>query len=217
MKYVIGNWKANKNIIEVRAWLDEFLKYDFKKVQGTVEIIICPPFPFIPLLKEKTHKFPFIKIGSQDLSMYEGGAYTGEVSAKSLSGMIVYSIIGHSERRVNFQEKDETLFKKAELAKKYNIEPLFCIRGVDDKFPQEANFVVYEPVWAIGTGKYASPDHVLEIKNKLKLNPHQKYIYGGSVDGKNASSYLKKPEIDGVLPGGASLDPHEFYKIIFSI
>lgn len=216
MKYVIGNWKANKNINETKTWLDEFLKFDFSKTQDKVQVIICPPFPLIPLLREKIKGFSFIKIGSQDLSCFENGAYTGEVTAKSLSGMVNYSIIGHSERRQHFKETDEMLFQKAALSQKYEIEPVYCIRSGQDKIPQNIKFLAYEPVWAIGTGQNASPEDILKIKEGLNLRSGIKFIYGGSVTGDNAHSYLGRSEIDGVLPGGASLDSLQFYKIITS-
>lgn len=216
MKYVIGNWKANKNINETAKWLDEFLKMDFSWIKNQVKIIICPPLPFIYPLKEKTKDLPYIKIGSQDLSAFEEGAYTGEVTAKSLAGLCDFAIIGHSERRQHIKETDEILFKKAAMAKKYDIEPVYCIRDEKDKLPGDILFVTYEPVWAIGTGKNATLDDVLSLKQKLHLPPGKKFIYGGSVTGENVNQYLKSDEVDGVLPGGASLDPLQFYKIIAS-
>lgn len=216
MKYVIGNWKANKNIEEANKWLTEFLQMDFSWIKNQVQIIICPPAPFIPLLKEKTKDFQFIKIGSQDISAFEEGAYTGEVTAKSLAGLCDFAIIGHSERRQLIDETDEMLFKKAAMAKKYNIEPIYCIRDENDKLPDYIIFVTYEPVWAIGTGKNATLDDVLNLKKKLNLHEGKKFIYGGSVTDDNVNQYLKSGQVDGVLPGAASLDPLKFYKIIIS-
>lgn len=216
MKYVVGNWKAHKDYGEAEKWVEEFRSYDFKGLEGKVEIIICPPTPFLSLLKEKTKDFPFIKIGSQDISEFDEGAYTGEVVSKNLDQIIDYCLIGHSERRRNFGETDQILFKKVEQALKFNIYPLFCIRGAGDPLPGKSPFIVFEPVEAIGTGKNESVDSVLSVKKTLSLQKSSKFIYGGSVTEKNASIYLDHDEIDGVLPGGASLNPLQFYKICTS-
>lgn len=216
MKYVIGNWKANKNLDEAKHWINAFLSFDFKLVQNNVTIIICPPYPFIPLLKENTVRFPFINIGSQDVSLYYQGSYTGEVTAHSLSGLADYAIIGHSERREHFKEANQALFSKVEHANKTNIKPIFCVRGENDELPRDIRIVAYEPVSAIGTGQNDSVDNILDMKEKLKLPENTIFIYGGSVTEENAHQYLIRPEIDGVLPGGASLDPHQFYNIVLS-
>jgi triosephosphate isomerase len=217
MKYIIANWKANKNIEEANRWINSFLKNDFSKIRNKVAIIICPPSPFIPFLKEKVKKYPFIKIGAQDLSRFEGGAYTAEVTAKTLFGLINYVIIGHSERRKYFNENTKILFEKFVLAKKNGIEPLFCIRNKKDSIPLQTKFVVYEPIYAIsngsGQGSNEPLEKVLTMKKILKLDNHVNFIYGGSVNEKNANQYLKNKEIDGVLVGGASLNPDKFYKI----
>lgn len=218
MKYLVANWKANKNIDQTNKWIYSFLKNDFSKVLNKVLIIICPPSPFIPLLKEKVKKHPLIKIGAQDLSYFEGGPYTGEVTAKTLFGVIDYVIIGHSERRKYFNETEKVLFKKFVLAKKNGIEPLFCIRDKKDAIPAQVKFVVYEPIYAISTGTGQGNNEPLEkvlaMKKILKVKPVIKFIYGGSVNEKNVSYYLENDEIDGILVGGASLDPQRFYKII---
>lgn len=220
MKFIIANWKANKNLEEVKYWLDNFLKNDFSKIVGKTEIIICPPFPFIPFLKEKVKNYPFIKIGAQDLSYFEEGAYTGEVTAKTLFGIINYVILGHSERRKYFKETEKILFKKFTLAKKYQIEVIFCIKGIEDHFPQEVKFIAYEPVEAIsegsGFGNNQSLEKILTIKKNLKLNHDCKFIYGGSVNEENSKYYLTNNQIDGVLVGGASLNPKRFYQIVTS-
>jgi len=223
MKYIIANWKANKNIDQVKDWIDLFLKNDFNRIKNKIQIIICPPFPFIYLLKKmivETGHAPSlpIKIGAQDLSQFESGTYTGEVTAKTLSGLINYVIIGHSERRKHFNENTKALFEKFVLAKKNRIEPLFCIRNEKDPLPLQIKFVVYEPVYAIsngtGQGNNEPLEKVLRIRKILKLANSVQFIYGGSVNDENATYYLKAGEIDGVLVGGASLNPDKFYKIV---
>jgi len=216
MKYFIANWKANKNFDEVKSWLDGFFKL-YKDNKDTI-VIICPPFPFITLIKDKISNFENLKLGSQDLSLFEQGAYTGEVSAKTLQGLIEYVIIGHSERRKNFGESNEAIHQKITLAKKYKIEPIFCIRDQNDLQDKEMiKIVAYEPVYAIGTGNNEPLDKVIQSKEKLNLPSNTVFLYGGSVNENNAKDYLQSDEIDGFLVGGASLNPERFYKIISQV
>lgn len=214
MKYVIGNWKANKNISETNLWLNTFLNFDFSHIQNRATLIICPPFPLIPLVKEKLTGISFIKIGCQNVSFYNQGAYTGEVPAHTLVGLVDYAIVGHSERRQHFNENDDYLISKAKHLQSLNIEPIYCVRGVEDPIPESIKFVAYEPVFAIGTGESDTLDNIISIKHKLKLPDKCLYIYGGSVTDQNAFHFLEQHEIDGVLPGGASLDPKKLYEIL---
>jgi len=220
MKFVIGNWKANKNTKEVSRWADDFLKLDLSIFQDKITLVICPPFPFISILKERFNKFSFVKIGAQDISPYEPGTHTGEVTAYSLNGLIDFAIIGHSERRSQNNESEETIFKKFEMARLHNIEPILCIRNAQDSYPETIQFLMYEPPEAISTGtgrgNTTSLKDVLEMKKMLHIPSHIKYIYGGSVNPDNAEAFLKNDEIDGVLPGGESLDPQQFYQIATS-
>lgn len=213
MKYIIANWKANKTLPEVKTWLNVFLKKDLSFVKNQLQIIICPPYPFLSLVKEKLQDHN-IKIGSQDISFFEKGAYTGEVCVENLSGLVDYTLIGHSERRYYFEETARILFQKFNLALDNNIKPIFCIRSVTDIIPERTVFAAYEPVCAIGTGRNESLGKVLKVKKTLSFSKDVKFIYGGSVNENNSSYYLKNQEIDGLLVGGASLDPEKFYKII---
>lgn len=218
MKYIIANWKANKDIKETEDWIDVFFKKNLFNLSANLMVIICPPFPFVSLLRDKVKNYRFIKIGAQDISCFKGGTYTGEVTGEILSGIADYVIIGHSERRRYFNETDEILFQKFSLAKKNRLEPLFCVRNENDPFPPRAKFVVYEPVFAISSGSGQGNNQpiksVLTMKKRLKVSNSVNFIYGGSVNEKNANQYLKNKEIDGVMVGGASLDPERFYKII---
>ena len=217
MKYIIGNWKANKNMAEVNQWLEEFMKLDLSIFKDKVTLIICPPFPFCPVVKWRVKDFPFIKMGAQDISAFESGTYTGEVAANSLVGLVDYVIVGHSERRKHNKETDEMILNKFHMARKYNIEPIFCIRNQNDLFPKEVAFLAYEPPESISTGdgkgNTASLEAVLKMKQALSLDSSIKFIYGASVNPENAAEFLKNDEIDGVLPGGASLDPQQFFQI----
>lgn len=212
MKYFIANWKANKNLAEASDWIDQFLKVYQPKPNSTV--IICSPSPFLTVIKQKINQINNLKLGAQDISLYEE-AYTGEITAKSLAGLVDYVIIGHSERRKYFNENNETIAKKITLAKKYQVEPILCIRDENDWLTDsEVKIIAYEPVYAIGTGNNEPIEKVIELKEKIKLSPDCVYLYGGSVNENNAKDYIQSDKIDGLLIGGASLDPLSFYKII---
>lgn len=221
MKYFIANWKAHKNQKEVETWTNAFIEIvkhnqniksnlDNNKIQ----IVICPAFPYVFLLKEKIKQFNNVFIGSQDISKFDEGEYTGEVDGKMLQDCVDYVIIGHSERRKLLNENNEILFQKVQHAKKYDIKPIFCIRGEQDPIPKEANIIAYEPVSAIGTGDSENLSNVLEVKQTLNLSPDIKFLYGGSVDKNNALDYLKSDNIDGFLVGTASLNPISFTEIV---
>ena len=212
MKYFIANWKANKNLDEALDWLDRLLKLPFRNDRA--KMVVCPPFHLIYPLKLKLKSNPLISLGAQNISAFESGSYTGEVTAKSLQGLVEYTIIGHSERREYFNEKYDILLKKTRLAKKYQIEPIFCVRGENDAIPAGVRIVAYEPTYTIGSGNNELIEKVLEAKQKLKLPKNVIFIYGGSVNKNNVPSYLRSQEIDGLLVGGASLDPKEFHDIV---
>ena len=214
MKYVIGNWKANKNLVETGLWLTTFLNFDFSRIQNRVTLILCPPYPLIPLVKEKLSGLPFVKIGCQNISFYNPGAYTGEVPARSIVGLVDYCIVGHSERRQYFSENHDYLAVKVKHLQSVNIEPIFCVRAVTDPYPPSIKFLAYEPVFAIGSGQSDSLDNIIKVKHQLKLPDQCSFIYGGSVTDQNAINFLECQEIDGVLPGGASLDPKVLYEIL---
>lgn len=214
MKYFIANWKANKNLNEAIQWIEKFLTLPLR--DDGIKVVICPPYPLLYPLKEKIKNAKNVYLGTQDISSFESGSYTGEVSVKTLQGLTEYVIIGHSERRKYFNENGQTLFKKTQLAKTYGIEPIFCIRDEKDALPDLVKIVAYEPVYAIGSGNNEPVEKVLELKQKLNLPKPCSFIYGGSVSIDNATSYLDSPEIEGFLVGGASLNPDEFLKIINS-
>lgn len=211
MKYFIGNWKANKNCEEVEKWADSFIK-QYKPVEETV-FGICPPAPFLSYLQWRLSELKNVFVGAQTISSMESGSYTGEVTAKSLVGTVRYTIIGHSERRKNFNENDADLAVKVAQAVKYHLEPIYCIRDEKDAIPSGVKFVAYEPVAAIGTGQNESLDRVLEMKKKMQLPQECVFIYGGSVNAGNIHEYLASDEIDGFLIGKASLEPDAFLAI----
>lgn len=214
MKYVIGNWKANKNFDEVKAWIQTFLTS--YHAHPEVSAILCPPHPFISYLSEKLASIENVFVGAQTISSIESGSYTGEVTAKSLAGMARYVIIGHSERRNALNETDKDLSLKIVQAKKYGLETVYCVRSEKDIIPDSVRFVSYEPVNSIGTGQNESLTNILEMKKKLKLQTGTVFLYGGSVDEINMKEYIQSGQIDGFIIGGASLDVNQFLCIINS-
>ncbi len=218
MRYIIANWKANKNIEEAEKWVNEFsalLKNDkelLKKIQAkSLEIIIAPSFHLLNRVKELIPENIFL--AAQDLSFYNRGSYTGEVPASTLTGLVDYAILGHSERRKYFKETNNVVDQKIALALENDIEPILCVRGREDLIPKGVMIVAYEPEWAIGTGKNAELKEVLEMKKLLPLNRDSKFLYGGSVDENSIRDYLNSDGIDGFLVGGASNNPESFYKM----
>lgn len=221
VKYIVANWKANKDISTAKEWLRIFIDKLCQKqtlltsIFNQRKIIICPPFPLIPIVnKVIKDNLPQISVGSQDISRFEKGNYTGETTVFTLSKMINYTLIGHSERRKYFPEKKRFLKEKIRLAKKYNIEPIYCLKNENDPVPPDIKLVAYEPMSAIGTGKNQDVATVTKIRQKLVNNPNLKFLYGGSVDENNAFQYLKRKEIDGLLVGTASLNGIRFFNLI---
>lgn len=200
--------------LEAKNWLQGLKIEDLRLTNK--EIIICPPFTALPILKSLiiNHKSS-IKLGAQDISPFEEGAYTGEVSALLLKEFAEFVLIGHSERRKNFMESDEMLFKKVELANKYGLNPIFCVQGKETQTPSNINIIAYEPIDAIGTGYPDTPENAENVASFLKKDYNAQHVlYGGSVTSKNVKDFTQMSNIDGVLIGGASLDAQEFYTII---
>jgi triosephosphate isomerase len=144
MKYILGNWKANKNFVEVKQWIYAFQRE--YKAHEQVTLGIFPPFPFISYVQGKLKDCRNVFVGAQTISSFEKGSYTGEVTATSLEGVAEYAIIGHSERRKQFTETDEQLAEKVNQALAHNIIPLYCVRDENDPIPNGVTFIAYEPV-----------------------------------------------------------------------
>ena len=202
-----------------------------------VEVIICPPFVYIPLLKG-------LPLGAQNIYFEDKGAFTGEVSPAMLKDLgVEYVIIGHSERRKYFGENDETVNKKIKTSLDAGLKVIFCIgetaeerdagkkdevlerqtkiglAGIGNwKLEIENLAIAYEPVWAIGTGNNCSVEETKESIDFIRtLAPKSiRVLYGGSVKSENSGDYIKKSGTNGLLVGGASLNPEEFVKIVKS-
>jgi triosephosphate isomerase (TIM) len=218
-KYIIGNWKSNMGINETVKWLDVFSQQIQKNNNiriENLEIVICPPYISIPKAHDKISELKLpIKLGAQDISSYTNGAYTGEVSGEMLKDLVSYVLVGHSERRQYFNESNELLEGKVEMAKKNNINSVYCVPDNFTYIPQNTAFAAYEPTWAIGTGKSEDPNNAGAIIRAIKeKNKNLVVVYGGSVNEKNIKDFLIVDGIDGVLPGKSSLDPAVFWEMI---
>ncbi len=248
IKVIAGNWKMNNDLNESKDLIAKLLT-GLKNLNTTCDVVICPPFTSLSETSAMI-KGSKIKLGAQNLHQEKNGAFTGEISAQMLIGSgCEFVIIGHSERRVIFGETDELINKKINQAIKNNLKPIFCVgellkqreKNITEQvietqileglkgFSQEVLndlIIAYEPVWAIGTGKTATPQQAEEvhvfirklIKDKFSADFAEKLriLYGGSVKPDNSKDLLSQKNIDGALVGGACLDADSFLKIIKS-
>ena len=233
-RIIAGNWKMNMTKAEAKAFMNEFLALS----KGECETVLCVPFTDI----HRVYKLAlgsFVKVGAQNVAWADKGAFTGEISAEMLKEVgAEYVIIGHSERRAYFGETDETVNMRLKQALKCGLKPIVCVgetleqreagkteevlaeqikKGLDGI--NEEVILAYEPVWAIGTGRTATPEMANEtigfIRKKAEAIVGEiSVLYGGSMNAANAQSLLDMPEIDGGLIGGASLKPKDFAAII---
>lgn len=209
---VIANLKANKSWDQVSAWIDEVASVA-QNFSGT--IIFCPSHPFLAASSEKISSNGInLKLGAQDVSRFEQGAYTGEIAASQIADLVKFAIIGHSERRQNFTENDKILARKVENAKAAGITPIFCVQNEQTSIPKNVEIVAYEPIFAIGTDNPDTPENVQATAQRLKAKGDCTILYGGSVSAENVKSFVKD-QIKGVLVGATnSLDPQKFNGII---
>lgn len=218
-KLIIANWKSNKTSIEAEEWIKQ-LTIDNLQLTNK-EIVVCPPFTLLPILKEKANELG-IKLGAQNISPFGEGAFTGEVNGEQIKELADFVIVGHSERRKNFGEKDEVINRKIEQAIANSIVPILCISSLDQLINHKSYIinqkaiVAYEPLEAIGTGNPDTPENAEQVAKKIReINNEAMYIlYGGSVSSGNVNDFTKMPNINGVLVGNASLDPKEFLELI---
>ena len=244
-KLIAANWKMYKTPDEARAFMTAFAP--LVKGHTRDEIVICPPYVDIAAVVEAA-RGTSIKVGAQDMYWEKEGAFTGQISAGMLVGAgCEYVIIGHSERRQYFGETDDTVNRRLEVAMEAGLATICCVGEVIEE--REANLtedvlrrqcsrafrgisakkaakltVAYEPVWAIGTGKTATPEmaesahlvirHEVEAAFGKEFADKIRILYGGSVKPENANALMTMPNIDGALVGGASLKPDSFAKIV---
>jgi triosephosphate isomerase len=233
---IAGNWKMNKEPGESRALVQELMALT-GDVKGRIMILI-PPFTSLPSVGELIRNSKF-KLGAQNMHWERGGAFTGEISGLFLKAVgCEYVVLGHSERRHVMGETDEMINKKLKTALEIGLIPIFCVgetekereegsteavverqikQGMKD-IENEAHKLVfaYEPVWAIGTGKTATPQQAAQVHKFIRsmLKKPSTILYGGSVKPENVDTLMKEEEIQGTLVGGASLKPESFARII---
>jgi len=246
---IIGNWKMNANHLEAIQMVQK-LSYRLEPEDyDQVEVVVAPPFTALrstQVVIEQDHMR--IALGAQDTHWEESGAYTGEISAPMLAKLTVsHVIVGHSERRQHFGETDEMVSAKAGAVLAAGMHPVICVgetaeerdagaaEGVVgrqvkaalarvDRGALESCSIAYEPVWAIGTGRHASPDDAGEMTEMVRDQVRSmsdspaaeaiRLLYGGSVNAGNIKDFMAKRHIDGALVGGASLDPDKFAAIV---
>ncbi len=219
MKYLIGNWKANKNLSEVEIFFKTFADlYNQKKLDWSdnLEVVLCPPFIYLEQAKRlvKKYNLPF-KLGAQDISPYDNGAFTGEVTARQIKEFAEFVLIGHSERRKNFKELDTMLAEKVKQANGFRLQIVYCVPDEKAVIPEGVSIVAYEPVWAIGSGQTDTPENAGRIASTIKKDNNIKsVIYGGSIKPENIAGFWESVFIDGVLPGGSSLYADSFWQMI---
>jgi triosephosphate isomerase len=245
-KIVAANWKMNMTQGESERFVDSFLR-DIEDTTD-VEVVIIPPFTAIPKVTEALAKAHNIKVGAQNMYWEKSGAFTGEISASLLRDLFVhYVVLGHSERRILFGETDEMVNRKVRAALETKLRPIVCVgetleqrdkgnvekilsiqlrgslAGLKPKELQES-VIAYEPVWAIGTGRNATPQQAQEAHAFIRrilgemsdatTADRVRIQYGGSVKPENARELMSQSDIDGALVGGASLDPRSFAQIV---
>jgi triosephosphate isomerase len=244
-KLIAANWKMYKTGDQAQAFVSAFLPLVWEHTRD--DIVLCPSFLCIPGVAEAL-RGSRVKVGAQNVSWEKEGAYTGEVSAHMLVAVgCTHVIIGHSERRTYFGETDDTVNRKLRAALAVGLKPIVCIGEVlqereagvtEDVLRRQCSIafrdisggeaipmiIAYEPCWAIGTGKTATPELAADAHRLIRFEAAQAFgegvatqmriIYGGSVKPENAHALMSQPEIDGALVGGASLDPKSFAAIV---
>src|SRR3989337_2908134 len=242
--FMAANWKMNKVTSETREFIGRFLP-EVKEVSD-VDIVLAPPFTSLTTASDILKSSPntHITLAAQDVFYEEKGAYTGEISPSMLTDVgCKFVIIGHSERRQYFNETDEIVNRKIKAAQKGGLSVIFCIgeslpEREDGKtfhiIEREMNegldgtdiehiAIAYEPIWAIGTGRTATPEQAQEVHTFIRKKLRMKYgnksddiriIYGGSVTPENIDSLMACADIDGALVGGASLKVDNFFRIV---
>ena len=235
-----ANWKMNKTIEEASSFIETFkgLVKDSK-----VEIVIAPPFTTLSQLKKITETTN-IQVAAQNMHYEDNGAFTGEISPLMLKNLAEYVILGHSERRQYFNEDNNIINKKIKAALSNNLKVILCVgESLEERESNKTNSIItnqiknclnkidaikniviaYEPIWAIGTGKTATPEQAEEVhkfirellSNIYDENSSQvtRILYGGSVKPSNIKELMEKENIDGALVGGASLSPESFAEL----
>jgi triosephosphate isomerase (TIM) len=240
--YIAANWKMNKTVAEAAEFVDALLP----RIAATrCDVVICPSFVALGEVVERS-RGSAVRVAAQNMHEEDRGAFTGEVSAPMLGEVGVEAVVlGHSERRQLFGETDEVLARKVPAALAAGLEPILCVGESEaardggeteqvlerqlqadlanvESGELERVVVAYEPIWAIGTGRTATPEQAQQacafIRDVLRVRgagaDGVRILYGGSVKPANAAELMAKPDVDGALVGGASLDPADFAAIV---
>ena len=247
-KVIAGNWKMNNDLSESQNLVSGIISGLGNDT--TCDVIVCPPFTSLSEVNTLIKNTP-VKLGAQNMHYENSGAFTGEISNSMLKSVgCEYVIIGHSERRTIFGENDEIINKKIKKALESGMKVIFCIgesleqreEGITNEVVKKqivnglmnvtsdnlTNIIIaYEPIWAIGTGKTATPEQAQEVHSFIRGQIEEIYSkdsaenlqiqYGGSVKPENAVTLLSQPDIDGALVGGACLKAESFLSIIASV
>jgi triosephosphate isomerase (TIM) len=249
MPLIAGNWKMNLNHLEAIALVQKLAFSLAEPLFDRVEVVVLPPFTDLRSVQTLVDGDRLLlKYGAQDLSAHISGAFTGEISGPMLAKLgCSYVVIGHSERRQYHHESDQLVNAKVRAAYAVEITPIVCVgEGLEvresgdqvsytlaqldgalaDVTPEQARSLVvaYEPVWAIGTGKVATPEDAQEVCSAIRTRLAELYsgsladgvriLYGGSVKADNAGGIMAQPDVDGALVGGASIDAESFAGIV---
>lgn len=237
---IAGNWKMNNGVVATTTFIEELLAENLPRA---VDVVLCPPYPALPAAAMLLTRSG-VGLGAQNVHWETSGAFTGEVAAPMLAEIgVEWVIVGHSERRAMFGETDESAGKRARRAQEEGLTVIFCLGETLEQreagqtldvlgrqasalvgLDPEHLVVAYEPVWAIGTGRTATPDQAEEAHRFLRgeLATHfgepaaaaMRILYGGSMKPQNAADLLSQQDVDGGLIGGASLDVTSFSAII---
>ncbi len=241
---IAGNWKMHKTVAESEKFIQGLLPRI--TTADSVDVAICPPYTSLEAMVDST-RGSRVEVYAQNMHEEASGAFTGEISAEMLSTLDVHGVIlGHSERRAYFNETDQALAAKVVTALEADLKPMLCVGETDDEREAgtteerlrtqvteglsrisdadlEKVAIAYEPVWAIGTGKVATPEQAQEacafIRSLLAERSSDaaekvRILYGGSAKPDNAAELLALPDVDGLLIGGASLEPDSFAEMI---
>jgi triosephosphate isomerase len=240
--YIAANWKMHKTVAEAVAFVDALLP----RIAATQhDVVVCPPFTALGAVVERRYGTA-VRVAAQNMHEEDSGAFTGEISAPMLVELDVDAVVlGHSERRGLFGETDEALARKVPAALAAGLEPILCVGESEearDAGQTEAVLerqlqadlagvgstdlagvvIAYEPIWAIGTGRTATPEQAEEaiafirdvVRQRGSAAEELRILYGGSVKPDNAAELLGREEIDGALVGGAGLEPDSFAEIV---
>lgn len=234
---IVGNWKMNKDLAELKTFFSHFKSQAKFKFRSDADFGLAIPFVNIAAAQAELQDIANVQLAAQDVSQHLDGAYTGEISAKMLKAFgVTHVIVGHSERRAYHHESDAIVNTKARRALDQGIVPIICvgetlaqyeagqseqvvkaqITGSLAQLDPKQVVVAYEPIWAIGTGKTATVAYAQKMCAFIRSLTSAATIiqYGGSVNPKNIDELLAQPDIDGALVGGASLEPASFLALI---